>query len=416
MGLNISGVRLASISFSFLTLVMLSSGSYFPRLFLNVGGVYLLDVLVIPLLIGALFVNFRKNAAGILSCMRSGPYLIFFLAPILAIFLGSLYGLPLKEQISHLRAVSYFFVVFVLAKNVNLNITFLKVFVFSGALLLIAYLYFYLNYKDTILTEEYSNKFRVPFLLMLSVMLGASKARMTLVSISVFILCLYLSVLSNYRINVLLVVLSVLPIWYFGGLNWYANFKKAVNIFIIGWLLVFLWNLLDFGDKFYEFVFGDEARYSQLIVKTEALWGVIFGSSNLASEQSLTQRFEFLMYAISHFYYFLFPLGLGASAIGANVYSDFPEFNTIDSGVLYGLLHYGLILFLVMAYMVSFRLRNFSKVIRKSEQKQFLLIVLLVAANFFVTTEALLVPELAIASGFGLGVILNRGLWTLKLQ
>ncbi|WP_269618882.1 hypothetical protein [Zhongshania sp. BJYM1] len=415
MGLNISGVRHAGISYAFLLLAVLSAGNYFPRLFLNIGGVYFLDLLVIPLLIGALFFNFGKNAADILSCMRRGPYLIFFIAPILAIFLGSFYGLPLKEQMSHLRAVSYFFCIFILAKNVNLSITALKMFIFSGALLLIAYLYFYLNYKDTILTEEYSNKFRVPFLLMLSLMLGASKARMTLVSISVFILCLYLSVLSNYRINVLLVVLSVLPIWYAGKRNGYTTFKNAVTILIFGWLFMLLWQLLNFGDQFYEFVFGDEARYSQLIVKTEALWGVISGSNNLSSEQSLTQRFEFLTYAISHFYYFLFPLGLGASAIGENIYSDFPEFNTTDSGILYGLLHFGLILFLLMVYMLASRLLNFSKVIGQSEKNQFFSIVLLVSLYFFVTTEALLVPELAIASGLGMGVILNRSLWALKL-
>ncbi|AKH67848.1 hypothetical protein IMCC21906_00154 [Spongiibacter sp. IMCC21906] len=412
---DVSSLGRGRVYFLLILVSALLSGTYYPRLLLNFNGFYFLELLLVPSLLFVVLANSRAVLSSFISALSLWGYATFILVPFMAILLGLLYGISLSDQVSHVRSIIYFFVFFVLVKKVEIDSRSLVWFLVFGSGILALYLLFYINHQGVILNEEYSNKYRLPFLLMLALLVSASRLGLPIVFIILSGFFFYLAMLSNYRIYLFLLAMSVFPVWHYSGLSKSGAAKKS--FFLVAIFLSGAWVSERVGifDYVYNLIFDDEARYSQIIAKSDALVRV-FSGSGVASEQSFSQRFYYLEYLVSHIYYFLFPIGLGDRSVGPRLYSDFPLLNSIDSGVLYMSLHYGLISSIFLVFFVFHRMVIFSLSLNHPDGRGFSFLFFVAAVYFFVTTEIFFVPEIAVVSGLAVGVMANKGLWLFRVD
>tara|TARA_R110002167_G_scaffold116578_8_gene291731 strand:+ start:3369 stop:4538 length:1170 start_codon:yes stop_codon:yes gene_type:complete len=381
-------------------LVLIVCGSYFSRIFFKIGGFTVVEVVLIPLVCVVMCFDFTIRAK-ILGVLKDRFYFFTILALTISFINGSVLGVSWVDQVSQLRATAYFFIMFVVASNLNADRS--MAVAYSGIVCLIMYCLFYHLYGADFVTAEYANKYRIPILLVIGVAFRFYVGGRWLIALSVCLVGVYLGVISNYRIYfaVLILFFITLVLFKVGG-------RATRTMYVVGAVLIIF--------SFYSGVFGgyagdllgDDSRASQLIVKSEILLDVITSRAGVESETSLSARFEYLSIIIANGFLFLAPLGMGGAA---NLSLDLSPSSSLDSGFLHGAVHYGLLFSTIIFYCLMTKIICRGRAIVRYRKVAWYLVWVVILIYVSTTTEIFFVPDIAIASGFGAGLLLNRIFW-----
>lgn len=376
-------------------------GSYTTRLALNFGGRYFIEPAALTFVAIALVLYGLAPLRRLLAAGLRPWGLVVAITLLLPLPSSMMNGVPLTAALADLRAlmlfIGCFYIGWLTRARISLLIAFMSGLVIANMLGTAAMLLITGGDSDLVSFE----KLRVPALAYGILIYVLVWRGYVFSALAIFIGGMFLAFLSNYRVAVGLMLLSMLLGFGIGILRSLRRGHLKRMVLMLAGITVVMWLAYIGRFRIEDHLTENDLKYSQLVRKTEDLL-----AGDLQNEGSVIERWRDVRSIAHSFPQCLLPSGYGSRYFWTNNKNPTGMGgNTIDSIFTYGLVHFGAIACLVWCALFAGVLLP---LYRLEGGAIFSAGVALVLLGYGLSTaESILIPELAVVNGAVLGLFLT---------